>query len=278
MIEQRGDKISAYDIKTLKTDTFYGREQDGMIYPIALANLVLHGIDVPHIWHGNTLSRQENDGTLYPHDEHNIPADVILTNPPFGGREEQSVQTRFDYKTANTQVLFLQEVIASLKFGGRCGFVVDEGLLFQTNYKAFVNTKRRLLEQCDVWCIVSLPPGVFTQAGAAGVKTNILFFTKGKPTKSIWYYDLSHLKVNKGNPLILEYFDEFFKLLPKRRSSENSWAVDISTIQANNYDIKAVNPNRKSEVDTRSAAVLLSSINQQQKRLTSALAKLQKLK
>jgi type I restriction enzyme M protein len=116
--------------------------------------------------------------------------DVILMNPPFGGKEGKEAQARFAYKTGATQVLFLQHVIDSLKPGGRCGIVLDEGVLFRTNETAFVQTKRKLLDECDLWCIVSLPPGVFVNAGA-GVKTNLLFFTRGKPTARIWYYDLS---------------------------------------------------------------------------------------
>ena len=96
-------------------------------------------------------------------------------------------------------MLFLQHVIDSLKPGGRCGIVLDEGVLFRTNETAFVQTKRKLLDDCDLWCIVSLPGGVFTAAGA-GVKTNLLFFTKGKPTEKIWYYDLSDIKVGKKTP------------------------------------------------------------------------------
>lgn len=139
--------------------------------------------------------------------------DVLLTNPPFGGKEGKEAQTNFDYKTSATQVLFLQHVLRSLRNGGRCGIVVDEGLLFRTNEDAFVQTKRKLLDECNVWCIVSLPAGVFTAAGA-GVKTNLLFFTKGQPTRKIWYYDLSDVRVGKRTPLTLQHFEEFFRLLP----------------------------------------------------------------
>lgn len=152
--------------------------------------------------------------------------DVILTNPPFGGKEGKEAQTNFDYKTGATQVLFLQHVIRNLREGGRCGIVVDEGLLFRTNEDAFVKTKRKLLDDCDLWCIVSLPGGVFTAAGA-GVKTNLLFFTKGQPTQKIWYYDLSGLKVGKKTPLLLKHFEEFLSLLPQKSDSELSWTVDI---------------------------------------------------
>src|SRR5437773_8971117 len=216
-------KITSPDqLETLKQRTFYGREKDNAIYPIALANLVLHNIDEPHILHGNTLTGQVTYEGLFA----DAPAlfDVILMNPPFGGKEGKEAQTRFAYKTGATQVLFLQHVIDSLKPGGRCGIVLDEGVLFRTNETAFVQTKRKLLDDCDLWCIVSLPGGVFTAAGA-GVKTNLLFFTKGQPTEKIWYYDLSDIKVGKRTPFLLDKFDEFFRLLPTRGDGERSWTV-----------------------------------------------------
>ena len=123
-------------------------------------------------------------------------------------------------------MLFLQHVIRSLRSGGRCGIVLDEGLLFRANEDAFVKTKRKLLDDCDVWCIVSLPAGVFSAAGA-GVKTNLLFFTRGQPTRRIWYYDLTGVKVRKKTPLLLKHFDDFFRLLPSRADSEDSWTVDM---------------------------------------------------
>jgi type I restriction enzyme M protein len=116
--------------------------------------------------------------------------DVILTNPPFGGKEGKEAQTAFAYKTGATQVLFLQHVIDSLNSGGRCGIVLNEGVLFRTNENAFVQTKRKLLDDCDVYAVISLPGGVFSAAGS-GVKTNILLFEKGKRTERVWYYDLS---------------------------------------------------------------------------------------
>jgi type I restriction enzyme M protein len=168
---------------------------------------VSHGIDKPNLWHGNTLTGMEIYGGLF----EGTPAafDVVLTNPPFGGKEGKEAQTNFDYPTSATQVLFLQHVLRSLRDGGRCSIVLDEGLLFRTHEEAFVKTKRKLLDECDLWCIVSLPAGVFTAAGA-GMKTNLLFFTKGRPTRNIWYYDLSDLKVRKKSPLTLAHFEEFF--------------------------------------------------------------------
>jgi len=116
--------------------------------------------------------------------------------------------------------------------GGRCGIVLDEGVLFRTNENAFVQTKRKLLDDCDVWCIVSLPSGTFIGAGG-GVKTNLLFFTKGRPTQTIWFYDLSDVKVTKRNPLTMSAFDEFFQLLPDHADSQHSWTIDLATRRAN---------------------------------------------
>lgn len=274
MKQALGNGATAEQLEMLGTKTFYGREKEDLIYPIVLANMVLHGIDQPNIWHGNTLTRNETYGGLY----EGAPElfDVVMMNPPFGGREGPEAQTRYPYKTSATQVLFLQEVIDSLKPTGRAGIVVDEGLLFRTNENAFVQTKRKLPDECDLWCVVSLPGGVFTQAGA-GVKTNLLFFDKGKATENIWYYDLSNVKVNKRNPLTSSSFEEFFELLPARGDSENSWTVSRVEIEQKNYDLKAVNPNRREVVDTRTPEELLDIIEQKGKEIAEALATLRGL-
>jgi type I restriction enzyme M protein len=334
---------SPEQLSTLKHRTFYGREKDNIIYPIGLANMILHGIDEPRIWHGNTLTGQETYGGLFA----GAPPffDVILMNPPFGGKEGKAAQNPFAFKTGATQVLFLQYIIDHLRpDGGRCGMVIDEGVLFRTNETAFVQTKRKLLDDCDLWCIVSLAGGVFTAAGA-GVKTNLLFFTKGKPTEKIWYYDLSDIKVGKKNPFTLDKFANFFRLLPERADSERSWTIDITARrqqakrqadplrekarpladeaatlrtqikelkkqntpaaqakvnelaaktaaldaevrELNNkaqaiedaiYDLKAVNPNAKSEEDTRTSEELLDFIEAKGHEVADALAVLRRM-
>ena len=214
---------SGDELDQLKHRTFYRPREGKPDLPHRLANLVLHGIDEPHLWHGNTLTGQAMYDGLFQGAPDQF--DVILTNPPFGGKEGKEAQTNFAFKTGATQVLFLQHVIDRLAPHGRCGIVLDEGVLFRTNEIAFVQTKRKLLDECDLYCIVSLPGGVFTAAGA-GVKTNLLFFNKGQPTKKIWYYDLSDVKVGKRTPFTIDRFDEFFRLLPKRADSERSWTVD----------------------------------------------------
>lgn len=271
MLAQRKDEITPDELEALKRTTFYGREKENLIYPIALANLVLHGLDEPHIWHGNTLTELESSGALF-RDSPKL-FDVVLTNPPFGGREGKEAQTRYAYKTSATQVLFLQEVISSLKSGGRCGIVLDEGVLFRTGETAFTQTKRKLLDECDVQCIVSLPAGTFLGAGG-GIKTNLLFFIKGQPTQSIWYYDLSDVKVTKRKPLTMADFEEFFRLLPERANSARSWIVSREEIERRNYDLKAVNPTAAVEDDTRTVDELLDLIEKKGQEVAEALAKL----
>jgi type I restriction enzyme M protein len=262
---------SGEQLEALKTRTFYGREKENLIYPIGLANLVLHGIDQPNLWHGNTLTGTPTYEGLF----QSAPAlyEVVLTNPPFGGKEGKEAQTRFAYKTGATQLLFLQHVIDSLKPGGRCGIVLDEGVLFRNNETAFVQTKRKLLDDCNLWCIVSLPGGAFVNAGA-GVKTNLRFFTKGGPTERVWYYDLSDRKVGKKNPMTGADFESFFKLLPGRGDSDRSWTVTRGQINAKNYDLKAVNPNAKSDEDKRTPKELLDFIEDKGKEVADALAAL----
>lgn len=336
MLRQAGDAITADQLDTLKHKTFFGREKDNLIYPIALANLILHGIDQPNLWHGNTLTGQ----TIYDGLFQNVPGafDYIFTNPPFGGKEGKEAQTNFAYQTGATQVLLLQHIISSLTSGGECGMVLDEGLLFRTNEDAFVKTKRKLTDDCNLWCIISLPGGVFTAAGA-GVKTNLLFFKKGTRTDKIWYYDLSDIKVGKKTPMTQDHFQEFFDRLPTRADSERSWTVDLTARraqakkqadplrtqaasligQANGirlqikelkkaalvdtakvdeldadaykleaqareltnkaqaiedavYDLKAVNPHRKADEDTRTPAELIALIREKGKEVEEALA------
>jgi type I restriction enzyme M protein len=209
LVRKLGEAPSSTDLEQLKYQTFFGREKENLVFPIALANLVLHGIDQPNLWHGNTLSNAPAYTGLFESAPDTF--DVVLTNPPFGGKEGKDAKKNCSFETSSTQVLFVQHILNKLKPalngkpGGRCGVVLDEGLLFRTNESAFVETKRKLLDECELWCIISLPGGVFSAAGA-GVKTNLLFFTKGKKTEHIWYYDLSHVKVGKKTPMTLAHF------------------------------------------------------------------------
>ena len=130
---------------------------------------------------------------------------MILTNPPFGGKEGPEAQSNYAFATGSTQVLFVQEILETLAVEGNCAIVLDDGFLFRKDEDSFVETKRKLVDECSLWAIVTLPGGVFSSAGAA-VKTNLLFFTKGTKTGKIWYYDLTHVKVGKKSPLTLAHF------------------------------------------------------------------------
>jgi type I restriction enzyme M protein len=167
-------------------------------------------------------------------------------------------QARFPFKTRATQVLFMQVLQQSLLPGGRCGVVLDEGFLYRTNEEAFVRTKRKLLDENDLWCIVSLPGGAFTGAGA-GVKTNLVFFTRGRKTERIWYYDLSDVKVGKKTPLTLQHFANFFELLAQRGTdaaeTERSWTVDFAGRRAQAHEASA--PFRRESEAQRERALAL---------------------
>lgn len=243
----RAEEAGSERISELKEKTFYGREKENMIYPITLANMVLHGIENPNIWHGNTLTGNEIFGGLY----QGAPSkfNVILTNPPFGAKEGKDAQTNFAYKSSSTQILFLQHIIDSLAPGGRCAMVIDEGVLFKTNENAFVQVKRKLLDECNLYCIVKLPEGVFSSAGA-GVKTNILFFDKCGSTEKVWYYDVSDIKAGKQNPFTIEKFGDFFELIKTKGDSDRSWTVTRDVLEkSSNMDIK--NPHKLVELETR---------------------------
>ena len=268
---------TATEIDYLKHNALWGIDDSDDAFPIALANLALHGIDFPHIGLKNTLSGRPTYVELF----QGAPSqfDYILTNPPFGGKEGEDAKTSFAYKTGSTQVLFLQHIIDKLKDGGTCAMVIDEGVLFRTNETSFVQTKRKLLEECNLWCIISLPQNIFVNAGA-GVKTNLLFFTKGRQTKKIWYYDMSHIKVRKKLPFTLDKFDDFFTRLSsdkeKDKISDKSWFIDMETIKNKNYDIKAVNPNIKEKVIPKPEE-LIKIIEESQIKINESLKKLKEI-
>ena len=198
---------------------------------------------------------------------------MILTNPPFGGEEGIDSQAHFDFKTTSASVLFLQHIVERLKPGGTCGMVIDEGVLYRSTEKAYLETKKWMLDACDLWCIVSLPGGLFVNAGA-GVKTDLMLFTKGRSTERIWYYDLSDVKVNKGNPFTLDNLKDFFEKLDSRATSERSWTVDIEEVKRANYSVEAINPNAPDTGDRRTPEELLTIIEEAQNEIAQGVASL----
>jgi type I restriction enzyme M protein len=269
-------------IGELKTETLWGREDAGEAIPICLANMMLHEIDLPRIWHGNTLTGGVTYGELFSGAPGQF--DYVLTNPPFGSKEGKDAQAQFAYKSGKAQILFLQHIIDSLDDGGTCGMVIDEGVMFHTKTAAYRQTKRKLLDECNLWCVISLPQGVFVNAGS-GSKTDLLFFTKGAQTERVWYYDMTLTKefkprkVNKGNPLTYNDFHDFFERLAlapddPERISERSWYVAIEEIKEKNYDLKATNENAPDSSDKRTTEELIAIISDAQEQIEEGLKRL----
>jgi type I restriction enzyme M protein len=216
-------------------------------------NMILHGVDAPNIIHTNTLS--ENIADIQEKDRY----DVILANPPFGGKERLEVQQNFPIKTGETASLFLQHFIKILKAGGRAGIVIKNTFLSNTD-NASVALRKQILENCNLYAVLDLPGGTFT---GAGVKTVVLFFRKGESTKKIWYYQLNPGRnLGKTNPLSEADLAEFVELQKTCGDSENSWSVDVSGLDPATYDLSVKNPNKKDEVELRSPSNILASIAQ----------------
>ena len=239
---------SSNDNKILQEKTFFGKEKKPLPYIIATMNMIFHGVQAPNIIRGNTLA--ENMAQVQEKDR----KDVILANPPFGGSERGEVLQNFDLRTSETAYMFMQHFIKMLKAGGRAGIVIKN--TFLSNGDA-AQLRKVLLEQCNLHTILDLPSGVFQ---GAGVKTVVLFFDKGKPTKKIWYYQLNPGRnLGKTNALNEEDLADFLMLQKTKADSENSWSIDVSKL-GNDCDLSVKNPNKVEEVDERSAAEIIGSL------------------
>ena len=230
---------TAEDEKILQK-SIHGVEKKALPHLLCTTNMLLHGIEIPsQIRHDNTLSRPLRD--YGPKDR----VDAIVTNPPFGGMEEDGIETNFpaSYRTRETADLFLVLIMHILKPGGRCGMVLPDGTLFGEGVKTRI--KEKLLKECNLHTIVRLPNGVFNPY--TGIKTNLLFFTKGEPTKETWYYEHPYPKgyksYNKTKPIRIEEFDFEKEWWDKREENGSAWRVPIEAIQAGGYNLDIKNPN-----------------------------------
>jgi type I restriction enzyme M protein len=243
--------LTTADIETLQKRTFYGKEKKGLAYIIGIMNMIFHGIEAPNIIHTNTLA--ENLSDIQDRDRH----DIVLANPPFGGKERAEVQQNFPIKTGETAYLFLQHFIKILKAGGKAGIVIKNTFLSNTD-NASVSLRKHLLESCNLHTVLDLPAGVFT---GAGVKTVVLFFEKGSATKKVWFYQLNlDRNLGKGNPLNEKDLAEFVELQKTFADSENSWSVNISTIDQTTFDLSAKNLNKKEETALRQPQAILAEM------------------
>jgi type I restriction enzyme M protein len=246
-----GGKLTTKKLQTLQTRTFYGKEKKSLAYVIAIMNMILHGIEAPNILHTNTLS--ENLADIQERDRY----DLILANPPFGGKERKEVQQNFPIRTGETAFLFLQHFIKMLKAGGRAGVVIKNTFLSNTD-NASTSLRKLLLESCNLHTVLDCPGGTFQ---GAGVKTVVLFFEKGSKTRKTWYYQLDPGRnLGKTNPLNDDDLAEFVKLQKTFADSDKSWSVEAKSIDSATYDLSVKNPNGGEEVKHRSLAEIMDEI------------------
>ena len=243
--------LTTKDIKTLQSRTFYGKEKKSLAYVIAIMNMVLHGIETPNIIHTNTLA--ENLADIQDKDRF----DVVLANPPFGGKERKEVQQNFPIRTGETAFLFLQHFIKMLKAGGRGAIVIKNTFLSNTD-NASNSLRKLLLESCNLHTILDMPGGTFQ---GAGVKTVVLFFEKGAPTRKVWYYQLDPGRnMGKTNPLNDADLAEFIKLQKTKADSPKSWSVDAKSIDPTTFDLSVKNPNGGEEIAHRKPKNIMDEI------------------
>lgn len=278
-----GDRILPKDDERLQEDTFYGQEKKALPYLLGCMNMILHGVFSSNLIRKNTLS---DDVRKFTEKDR---FDVILTNPPFGGTEHVSVTANFQYPSKATSITFLQHIMKKVRRDGRVGMVIDEGVLFKTSDNAYMQTKKELLEQFNLWAIVSLPVGVFANAVASGTgpKTNLLFFNRemdqaGNPvgTKEIWYYDaqaVGFTLTKTQRPIPENDLPDCLEKAKILAESERSWLVPIEEIIERNYDLSAVNPNTKASIEHRSPAIIAADIATKEKRILEIMEEVQEL-
>ena len=246
-----GENLTTADLETLQKNTFYGKEKKGLAYIIGIMNMILHGVEAPNIVHTNTLA--ENLADIQERDRY----DIVIANPPFGGKERAEVQHNFPIKSGETAFLFLQHFIKILKAGGRAGIVIKNTFLSNTD-NASVSLRKLLLESCNLHTILDCPGGTFQ---GAGVKTVVLFFEKGLPTRNIWYYQLDPGRnMGKTNPLNENDLAEFVKLQKTKPDSDKSWSISIEDVDHSTFDISTKNPNNGGEVVHRTPEDIMDEI------------------
>lgn len=267
-LKEQNKNRSIKQDEILQKKTFYGKEIKSLAYIIGTMNMILHGIEAPNIEHTNTLAQNLND--IQEKDRF----DIVLANPPFGADIGMELRHNFPIKSSASDNLFLQHFIKILKAGGQAGIVIKNTFLSNTD-NASVNLRKLLLESCNLHTVLDLPGGVFT---GAGVKTVILFFEKGKPTKKVWFYQLNlDRNLGKGNPLNENDLAEFVKLQKTKADSENSWSLDVSKIDQNTFDLSVKNPNKKEENVLREPKEILEEMKKNDEEINVIMKEINKI-
>lgn len=261
-------QLSTSDLRVLQERTFYAKEKKSLAYVIAIMNMILHGIETPNVIHTNTLA--ENLQDIQPSNQH----DIILANPPFGGKERKEVQQNFPIKTGETAFLFLQHFMKTLKPGGRAAVVIKNTFLSNTD-NAAIALRKELLENHNLHTVLDCPQGTFL---GAGVKTVVLFFTKGEPTQKVWYYQLDPGRsLGKTNPLNDNDLQEFVEMQKGLGVSDKSWAINVAELDQATWDLSVKNPNTKQEAELRDPQDIIAEIIALDKESEAILAKIQEL-
>ena len=264
----KSKSLTTSELKKLQTKSFYGVEKKTLAYIIGIMNMILHGIESPNIIHQNTL--ETNIQEIQNKDR----VDVILANPPFGGKEKENIQENFPIKSSETAYLFLQNFIKKLKINGRCGVVIKNTFLDNED-NASIALRKQLIEECNLFTILELPKGAFL---GTGVQTVVLFFNKGNPTKKIWYYQLNlERNLGKTNPLNNKDLENFINLSNKKELSNNSWFINIDEINKETYDLSSKNPNIVDKIDQRSPEQIISEIENLDREGENIVKKIKKL-
>ncbi len=257
---------STSDLETLQERTLYGKEKKNLAYVIGTMNMILHGIRAPNLRRVNTLSedvRQVQEKNRF---------DVILANPPFGGKERKEVQQNFDIKTGETAFLFMQHFLKMLRTGGRAAVVIKNTFLSNSDASAL---RKLLLESTQLHTILDMPGGTFQ---GAGVKTVVLFFEKGEPTRKIWYYQFDPGRnMGKTNPLNDEDLQDFLRLAPKHEDSDKSWTIHVNDVDQDTYDLSTKNPNAPEPAPLRAPAEILAEMEQLDEATRKLLGELKEL-
>ena len=246
-----GAELSTADLDTLQNRTFTGKEKKSLAYVIAIMNMILHGIEAPKVLHTNTLT--ENLSDVQERDRF----DVILANPPFGGSERKEVQQNFEIRSGETAFLFLQHFIRLLRAGGRAGVVIKNTFLSNTD-NASVALRQKLLSDCNLHTVLDCPGGTFQ---GAGVKTVVLFFEKGAPTRRVWFYQLDPGRnLGKTNPLNDRDLAEFVELQKTFADSPKSWSVAVDSIDPQSWDLSVKNPHGGDALALRTPQEIMAEI------------------
>ncbi len=267
----RANEVHNIEDRITLQKTIKGSELKPLPHMLALTNLILHDIEVPEIVYDDALSRELT--SITPKDR----VDCILANPPFGGTVSDGMETNFpaNYRTKESADLFLILMIQYLKDNGRAGIVLPDGSLTGDGVKQRI--RQKLLEDCNLHTIVRLPNSVFQPY--ASVATNLLFFTKGTPTKEVWYYEHKlpegQKAYSKTKPIQINEFDTLKTWWENREESEVAWKVDIETIKNNGYNLDIKIPHKVEEEEIHSSAELLEMLHNSFAKSDELLKKLQ---